>query len=320
MMDSPPLPHSILTPQSALSPPVWADDPELSPRPCDEATLTNELYRPVEFIRGDGRLPLVLSCPHAGRDYPQVMLEAAACSLDAMRGLEDFGVDQLVHGFAAEGVSCMVNQVARAYCDVNRPADALDAAMFAGPVDTATATSRHVKSGYGIIPKLTADRVPLYRNRLEAAEAATRIARVHTPYHTILSNELDQVRQHMDRAILLDLHSMPATDRLGRRLPDIVLGDCLGTTLNRPIANQIEQYFTEQGLSVAWNHPYAGGYITRQNGRQNSPIQSIQIEINRGLYMASARRIMDQDGTARMGDIMHGFAIHLANMCDGGLL
>ena len=319
-MDTPPLPPSTYRALPVLSPPQWADDPQLTPRPCDEATLTSDHYQPVELVRGDGRLPLLLSCPHAGRDYPQIMLDVASCSLDAMRGLEDFGVDQLVHGFAAEGVSCMVNQVARAYCDVNRPADALDTSMFAGTVGAAKTASRHVKSGYGVIPKLTADRAPLYRNRLDAGEAATRIARVHTPYHAILRAELDQVCQLMDRAILLDLHSMPATDRLGRRLPDIVLGDCLGTTLNRPVANQIEQYFTEQGLSVAWNHPYAGGYITRQNGRQNSPIQAMQIEINRSLYMDTNRRVMDKDGTARMNDIMHGFAIHLANMCDGGLL
>ena len=68
-----------------------------------------------------------------------------------MRGLEDFGVDHLIAGLAAHGITTVINKIARAYIDVNRPIGAVDATMFDTPVE-ADKPSRHVTAGYGLIP------------------------------------------------------------------------------------------------------------------------------------------------------------------------
>jgi len=50
----------------------------------------------------------------------------------------------------------------------------------------------------------------------------------------------------------------------------------------------------DSGYSWRWNTPYAGGYITRHYGLEaddtdgNTPVQVLQIEVNRGLYSTSA--------------------------------
>ncbi len=58
--------------------------------------------------------------------------------------------------------------------------------MFDGAV-TAKPPCHHVRAGYGLIPRLTAARTPIYGGRLDAAEAARRTAISHTPYHAALA-------------------------------------------------------------------------------------------------------------------------------------
>ena len=50
---------------------------------------------------------------------------------------------------------------------------------------------------------------------------------------------------------------------------------------------------------MSWNHPYAGGFITRSNGDARGTRQSVQIEINRALYMDGAVRL-DQARTSTL--------------------
>ena len=47
----------------------------------------------------------------------------------------------------------------------------------------------------------------------------------------------------------------------------------------------VERSFRRDGLTVARNAPYAGGYTTRRYGRPRRGVHVLQIEINRALYM-----------------------------------
>lgn len=112
---------------------------------------------------------VVLSSPHAGRVYPAEFIAASIADVNALRGLEDFGVDQLIGSVRDYGITCINNQISRAYIDVNRPVDALDNAMFTAPpaaASTAAAASRHVRAGYGLLPRLTAAREVIHRQLL----------------------------------------------------------------------------------------------------------------------------------------------------------
>jgi N-formylglutamate amidohydrolase len=47
----------------------------------------------------------------------------------------------------------------------------------------------------------------------------------------------------------------------------------------------VEQFLTGLGYKVALNKPYAGGYITERYGTPGEALHTLQIEINRALYM-----------------------------------
>lgn len=267
---------------------------------------------------------LVVSCPHAGRLYPADFVATSALDLAALRDLEDYAVDWLIEGMLAHNITAITNHVGRAFLDVNRPADALDKIMFANGIDAAE-PSRQVKAGYGLLPRLNAARMPIHNAPLSVDEARRRLAIVHAPYHQMLSATLDTALAQHGHYLLLDIHSMPQTDRLGQPLADFVLGDCFGTTIDAALGHKISSFITDHGFSVAWNKPYAGGHITRAYGRINSPRQSVQIEINRALYMTTApipsspthkQMTLKADGAERVARMLGALGAMLADMLD----
>ena len=247
---------------------------------------------------------VVLSCPHAGRIYPAEFIAASIEDIKNLRSLEDFGVDQLISGVSKYGVTIVTNDIARAYIDVNRPIDALDNLMLSSPLkNKSLKISRQVSAGYGLLPRLTAGRKVIHRQLLSDKEVESRIQLVHQPYHFALQKALSNAHKVFDRSLLVDCHSMPPTDQQDRPLADIILGDLYHNTLDQKIGQKLAATITKAGFSVAWNTPYAGGHITKNYGGTNTKQQSVQIEINRGLYMPR-KYILDPAGIKRVADLL----------------
>ena len=288
------------------------NDMALPPVVVGDKLFEDPGYASFDIYEADiAQSAVVASCPHAGRSYPASMLANAVQPVDELRGLEDFGVDCLLPGLAGIGIPTLVNRVARAYVDVNREPSALDSTMFNGRVD-AGKPCHHVRAGYGLIPKLTAARKPIYDSRLEAAEAAIRTGVVHAPYHAALERLMAAAMRRNDRVLLVDFHSMPGQDRLNNPLPDIVLGDGHGTTLDRATASAVTGFFKDSGLSIGWNQPYAGGHITRNNGDARAPRQALQVEINRNIYM-DGRTHLNRERTYALRDTITAFGAFLVS-------
>ena len=278
-MTTPAAPNTASRPDAALAPVI-----------ISEAMIAEPDYTPLDIYAAGTASPVVVSCPHAGRTYPASMIEIAAPPVEALRGLEDFGVDCLLPELVSAGIPTVINRVARAYLDVNRAETALDETMFSGRID-APPPCHHVRAGYGLIPRLTAARKPIYAGALSTNEISARLEFVHRPYHDTLTRLLDSATAWHGGALLVDMHSMPAFDRLNNRLPDVICGDGHGSTLDRGTATAITGFLQDRGLSVSWNHPYAGGFISRAYGEARSTRQAVQIELNRDLYMDGPLRL-----------------------------
>ena len=245
---------------------------------------------------------VIVSCPHAGRYYPADLVTAGSIGIEALRDLEDFAVDALLDDLRHTNVGGICSQIARAYIDVNRPEDALDQDMFDEPV-TAAKQSGKVLAGYGLLPRVTSARSPIHDGLLSADAANQRIEFAYRPYHDKLQELLANATKSHGHYLLVDCHSMPATDQYNRHLPDIILGDCCGRTLAPYIGKQIENYIRSKDFTIGWNIPYSGGYITSHYGKATSASQSLQIEINRSLYMRRPHQI-DADGAARVSALL----------------
>jgi len=103
---------------------------------------------------------------------------------------------------------------------------------------------------------------------------------------------------------------MPALDHHNKKLPDIILGNCHGRTLDPQTSKHIDNLIRDNGFSLAWNTPYSGGFITSHYGTAASLGQSLQIEINRALYMSGADQL-DETGTQRVTTLLASIATQL---------
>ncbi len=251
--------------------------------------------------RGDdtGRWPLVLASPHSGQDYPAAFLAASRLSRAQLRRAEDPYVDQLIAGVV--DVPVLTARYGRAFLDLNRAASELDPAMFDTALPLPVTVTDRVAAGLGVLPRVAAYGYDIYRRRLDPAEAVHRLTQLHRPWHDRISALLALAQARHGHAILLDCHSMPQP--AGVMPPHIVLGDRFGSSAAPALVALIEQHFREAGWRVARNRPYAGGYTTEYHAGVANGIHTVQIEIDRNLYM-DPNKLTPHAGFVRVAEVM----------------
>ena len=234
--------------------------------------------------------PIVLSVPHAGRDYPLAMRAALRVPPEMLVGLEDRHADALA--LAARGDETMIVQRrARAWIDLNRSEQerdpAIDTGVSAKSMPVATAKLR---GGLGLIPRRTASTGEIWRRKLDGEEVTARIVQDYRPYHTALGGLLAAARARFGVAVLLDVHSMPS---LGATQARLVIGDRFGRAAPSRMVARIEAEAHAAGVPVALNLPYAGGHIIDTHADPARHIFAVQLEFDRALYLDTA---LDQPG------------------------
>jgi N-formylglutamate amidohydrolase len=238
-------------------------------------------------------LPLVVASPHSGSTYPSDFLAQAAVSLATLRRAEDAFVDELFAGAPDLGIPLLAARFPRSYVDANREPYELDPGMFEGPLPRAlNHRTTRVAAGLGMIPRVAASGEAIYRGRVSSKEIERRLETCWRPYHLALSSLVEQTYTRFGSALLVDAHSMPSSaSGLGLREHgiDIVLGDNHGEACAPGLIDGVERWLAAQGLRVRRNQPYAGGFTTQRYGRPGVGRHTLQIEINRALYMDEAR-------------------------------
>ena len=247
-----------------------------------------------------GHTPLVLDSPHSGTTYPDDF--DYACDLATLRRAEDTHVEKLYSFAPSLGVAWIEAHFPRSYLDANRDTTEVDIEMLDGswpePVATDPVVLSKVRLGKGLIWRFTDDGVPLYDRALTVAEVQARIARCWQPYHAAVAQAIAAAHARHGFSIHINCHSMPAiaashaTDFPGLVHADFVVGNRDASTSSEPLARLVCDHLRGLGYSVEYNHPYKGVELVRRYGRPAEHRHSIQIEINRKLYMDEATLAM----------------------------
>ena len=235
------------------------------------------------------RLPVLVAVPHAGRDYPDEILQNSRVAPEILERLEDRHADMLLPDLVKLGCPTLVAHAARAWIDLNRAPSEIDPQMVADAPRTAFAQpSAKVRGGLGLVPRRLADHGELWRRHFAQSAIAGRIAQLHDPYHRTLGQALASLKARFGCALLIDLHSMPPLRPEGpARPPQIVLGDRFGRSADGALCDLALRTMARSGFEVALNHPYAGGYVLDRHGRPARGIHALQVEIDRTLYLAA---------------------------------
>ena len=255
-----------------------------------------------------GHTPLVLDSPHSGTVYPEDF--RPACDLATLRRAEDTHVEKL-YAFAPEmGAAWIEAHFPRSYLDANRDTTELDTALLDGPwTEPLSADPRvlaKVRLGKGLVWKLTDEGLPIYDRLLGVDEVRARIDNCWRPYHAAVAEAIDATHARHGYSIHINCHSMPAvagshaTDFPGLVHADFVIGDRDGSTADPALSQRICEHLRARGYSVDYNHPYKGVELVRRHGRPAGHRHSIQVEVNRKLYMDEATLALDEAGAARL--------------------
>jgi N-formylglutamate deformylase len=231
---------------------------------------------------------LVFDSPHSGTVYPEDFDHCVARAL--VRQAEDTYVGELYEAAPAMGAVLVEAMFPRAYVDPNRHVSDIDAELLSDPWPGPVTPSRKTEQGIGLVWRLAHGGVPLYSRRLSSAEVARRIATCYDPYHAAVAAALDDLHSRFGAVWHVNCHSMPAVgdvnaDDAGRARADFVLGDRDGTTCAPEFTAFVAGHLRSRGYRIAINDPYKGVELVRKFGRPTEHRHSLQIEINRGLYM-----------------------------------
>ena len=209
---------------------------------------------------------IILHIPHASTVLPsevEFLLghEALAYEVDAM---SDHHTDRL---FDLPGAHRCVFPVSRLVVDPERFIDDPMESFGMGVVYTHTAAGEALRAISEI------DRLALINS-------------YYHPHHTALTRMADECLEKHNQCLIIDCHSFPAQplpyeNDLNR--PDICIGtDAFHTQpeLEATLVNSFQEY----GYSVAINSPFAGSLVPIDFYRKEPRVQSIMVELNRGLY------------------------------------
>jgi N-formylglutamate deformylase len=236
---------------------------------------------------------LVFDSPHSGRHYPADFLSIAP--REQLRWAEDAYVDQLVQPAVAHGALLLCATLPRSFLDVNRPATDIDAELLAEPWPTPLTPTDKTRRGLGLVRRFVVPGVPIYApHSLPVAEIQRRIREVHEPYHATLDAVIAEAGAACGAVWHVNWHSMKSRgnamtpDGDGAPRADFVVSDRDGASADPALTALVVDTLKAFGYRVSLNHPYKGGHIVQRLGRPSAGVHSVQVEINRALYLDEA--------------------------------
>jgi N-formylglutamate amidohydrolase len=239
-------------------------------------------------------VPLILDSPHSGLRFPSDF-DAVVSEFDLRDG-EDCFVDQLYLPVTEFGIPLLAAEVPRTYLDANRHVGDVDLELIeGGRWPHAYVPSGKAAIGKALVWRTLDDGRAIYARRLTVDEVVARIERVHAPYHRALQQLLDAAHARYGTVFHINCHSMNSVAGKmgeggeGTERADFVLGDRDRTTCDPAFTEFVRATLASMGYTVRVNDPYKGVELVRAYSDPARGRHSLQVEINKRLYMDEAR-------------------------------
>jgi len=263
-------------------------------------------------VGGRSLAPVILDSPHSGSIYPENFNTIAPRLI--LQRQEDSFVDQLYENAPYSGATLLCAEFPRSYIDPNRAEDDLDIRLIDGTWPTPLNPTEKTRLGHGLIWHSYPDQKLMYDRRLSVSEVRARLNKYWLPYHRTLEEEMEKLYAQFGGVWHINCHSMPASSSpfvngaMGGKHADMVLGTLDGRSCSSQYSELIRENLQKSGYNVRLNYPYKGAELVRRYGKPHHNRHSIQIEINRAIYM--------DERTLKITKNFRELQKNLENLCD----
>ena len=235
-------------------------------------------------------LPLFISCPHSGEQTP---LEANWLNdiedpIVKLRDIDRF-VDTFYRPLSRKfGFPFIYTPWSRYAVDLNRlPSDITSASV----IGAAKATNGGLFQKNGIHWVETSRGEKLMSQPISRDLHDILIQTYYEPFHKAIQAHFEHFKLQGHRRIFhMDVHSMPSEGTEihrdpGEKRAEIVISDQDGKSCDPKFRDLVVESYKMAGFEVKLNWPYKGGRITETYGNPFKGRHTIQIEMNRAVYM-----------------------------------
>jgi N-formylglutamate amidohydrolase len=244
----------------------------------------------------ESELPLFISCPHSGEQIP---LEANWLKdLDPITLLRD--IDRFVDAFyrplaRKNGIPFIYTPWTRYAVDLNRLVIDVDADSVhnsQNPAGSYTTGFLWVKTSRG---ETLMDQ-PISKELHEIL-----VQTYYEPFHKAIQAHYEHFKlQGHKRVFHIDVHSMPSQGTHihrdpGEKRAEIVISDQDGKSCDPKFKDLVVSSYEQAGFQVKTNWPYKGGRITQTYGNPFKGRHTIQVEMNRAIYMDEETKELRHD-------------------------
>ena len=241
-------------------------------------------------------VPILISVPHCGIEFPYELKEQYNAKLTKAPDDTDWFVHQLYDFAPAMGMTMIAAKYSRWVIDLNR--DPQSKPLYTdGRIITA------------LCPTTTFLGEPLYRDKrseISSEEVNRRLERYYWPYHNQLEENLARLKKKFGKVLLWDCHSIrqvvPTIQK--EKFPDMILGDADGTSASIGLIEAALSNLDHSGFTVNHNHPFKGGFITRNFGKPSENIHALQLEMTKVNYMDDSETKYDRQRADKMRSLL----------------
>jgi N-formylglutamate deformylase len=242
------------------------------------------------------QVPIVISVPHCGTAFPDELKDQYDPKLIQAPDDTDWFVDQLYDFAPAMGMTMISAVYSRWVIDLNRD-----------PHSKPLYTDGRIITGLCPVTDFLGN--PLYRNKrtaIEKTETERRLQAYYWPYHQKITALLSDLKTKFGKVLLWDCHSIrqvvPTIQK--DRFPDLILGSADQTSAAQTLIDTALKDLGAANYSLQHNHPFKGGFITRNFGIPGQNQHALQLEMSKVNYMDDAELKYDKARAGSMRDVL----------------
>lgn len=233
-------------------------------------------------------VPLLVDVSRSGREYPPHY--RTPLPFTTVHDNVSMYVDELWAGAPTVGGTLLYCMFPNTWIDVNRSQSDMDPAVVDGVWPGELHPTKRTLEGLGLIKTKSRYGEPFQERNLSVAEIEERLNLYYRPYHAELQRIADALHARFGVLRQISCHCMsalgaPTHPDAGKPRADFCVSDLKGKTASQEAMALVVDTLRGYGYSVSVNEPYIGNELIARHGNPARGIDSIQVEINKSLFM-----------------------------------